>query len=59
MMDAARKYQIELPDPQLCHARSLRQKNRYLEAMASAANFALPTADDYPLGAETLSSFYG
>jgi tRNA-splicing ligase RtcB len=41
MMDAARKYQIELPDPQLCCAPvSSPEGNRYLEAMASAANFA-------------------
>jgi tRNA-splicing ligase RtcB len=41
MMDAARRYQIELPDPQLCCAPvSSPEGNRYLEAMASAANFA-------------------
>ena len=41
MMDAARKYQIELPDPQLCCAPvSSPEGNRYLGAMASAANFA-------------------
>jgi tRNA-splicing ligase RtcB len=41
MMDAARKYQIELPDPQLCCAPvSSPEGSRYLEAMASAANFA-------------------
>ena len=41
MMDAARKYQIELPDPQLCCAPvSSPEGERYLEAMACAANFA-------------------
>jgi tRNA-splicing ligase RtcB len=41
MMDAARKYQIELPDPQLCCAPvSSPEGERYLRAMASAANFA-------------------
>jgi len=41
MMDAARKYQIELPDPQLCCAPvSSPEGQRYLEAMACAANFA-------------------
>jgi tRNA-splicing ligase RtcB len=41
MMDAAKKYQIELPDPQLCCAPvSSPEGRRYLEAMASAANFA-------------------
>jgi tRNA-splicing ligase RtcB len=41
MMDAARRYQIELPDPQLCCAPvSSPEGTRYLEAMASAANFA-------------------
>ena len=41
MMDAARRYQIELPDPQLCCAPvSSPEGSRYLEAMASAANFA-------------------
>ena len=41
MMDAARKYHIELPDPQLCCAPvpSVEGK-QYLEAMACAANFA-------------------
>jgi tRNA-splicing ligase RtcB (3'-phosphate/5'-hydroxy nucleic acid ligase) len=41
MMDAARKYQIELPDPQLCCAPvSSQEGERYLSAMAGAANFA-------------------
>jgi tRNA-splicing ligase RtcB len=41
MMDAARKYQIELPDPQLCCAPvSSPEGRRYFEAMACAANFA-------------------
>ena len=41
MMDAARKYDIELPDPQLCCAPvSSREGERYLQAMACAANFA-------------------
>ena len=41
MMDAARKYQIELPDPQLCCAPiSSTEGEQYLEAMACAANFA-------------------
>jgi tRNA-splicing ligase RtcB (3'-phosphate/5'-hydroxy nucleic acid ligase) len=41
MMDAARKYQIELPDPQLCCGPvSSPEGERYLRAMASAANFA-------------------
>jgi len=41
MLDAARKYQIELPDPQLCCAPvSSSEGKRYLEAMACAANFA-------------------
>ena len=41
MLDAARKYQIELPDPQLCCAPvSSREGEQYLEAMACAANFA-------------------
>jgi tRNA-splicing ligase RtcB len=41
MLDAARKYQIELPDPQLCCAPvSSPEGERYLEAMACAANFA-------------------
>jgi tRNA-splicing ligase RtcB len=41
MMDAARKYQIELPDPQLCCAPiSSTEGKQYLEAMACAANFA-------------------
>lgn len=41
MMDAARKYQIELPDPQLCCAPvSSPEGERYLKAMACAANFA-------------------
>lgn len=41
MMDAARKYRIELPDPQLCCAPiSSPEGSQYLEAMACAANFA-------------------
>jgi len=41
MMDAARKYQIELPDAQLCCAPvSSSEGRQYLEAMACAANFA-------------------
>jgi tRNA-splicing ligase RtcB len=41
MLDAARKYQIELPDTQLCCAPiSSPEGGRYLEAMACAANFA-------------------
>jgi len=41
MMDAARKYRIELPDPQLCCAPvSSAEGERYFRAMASAANFA-------------------
>ncbi len=41
MLDAARKYQIELPDPQLCCAPvSSAEGERYLRAMAGAANFA-------------------
>jgi tRNA-splicing ligase RtcB len=41
MLDAARKYQIELPDSQLCCAPvSSPEGKRYLEAMACAANFA-------------------
>ena len=41
MLDAARKYQIELPDPQLCCAPvSSPEGQGYLEAMACAANFA-------------------
>ncbi len=41
MMDAARKYQIELPDPQLCCAPvSSPEGEQYFEAMACAANFA-------------------
>jgi tRNA-splicing ligase RtcB len=41
MLDAARKYQIELPDPQLCCAPVCSPEGgRYLEAMACAANFA-------------------
>jgi tRNA-splicing ligase RtcB len=41
MMNAARKYQIELPDPQLCCAPvSSPEGKQYLEAMACAANFA-------------------
>ncbi|MGB9629164.1 MAG: RtcB family protein, partial [Thermodesulfobacteriota bacterium] len=41
MMDAAEKYQIELPDPQLCCAPvSSPEGKRYFEAMACAANFA-------------------
>ena len=41
MLDAARKYEIELPDPQLCCAPvSSPEGERYLEAMACAANFA-------------------
>jgi len=41
MMDASKKYGIELPDPQLCCAPvNSDEGRRYLEAMASAANFA-------------------
>jgi len=41
MMDASRKYRIELPDPQLCCAPvSSPEGERYLRAMAGAANFA-------------------
>jgi tRNA-splicing ligase RtcB len=41
MMDAARKYQIELPDPQLCCAPvSSPEGQQYFAAMACAANFA-------------------
>ena len=41
MMDAARKYEIHLPDPQLCCAPvSSEEGERYLRAMAGAANFA-------------------
>src|SRR3990172_7686218 len=41
ILDAARKYEIELPDPQLCCAPVLSTEGRrYLEAMACAANFA-------------------
>ncbi len=41
MLDAARKYKIELPDPQLCCAPLSSQEGKeYLEAMACAANFA-------------------
>ncbi len=41
MMNAARKYQIELPDPQLCCAPvSSPEGKEYLDAMACAANFA-------------------
>ena len=41
MMDAAKRYQIELPDSQLCCAPVLSAEGqRYLEAMACAANFA-------------------
>jgi len=41
MLDAARKYKIELPDPQLCCAPiSSSEGERYLDAMACAANFA-------------------
>jgi tRNA-splicing ligase RtcB len=41
MMNAARKYQIELPDPQLCCAPvSSPEGEQYLEGMACAANFA-------------------
>jgi tRNA-splicing ligase RtcB (3'-phosphate/5'-hydroxy nucleic acid ligase) len=41
MLDAARKYKIELPDPQLCCAPiSSAEGQRYLTAMACAANFA-------------------
>jgi tRNA-splicing ligase RtcB (3'-phosphate/5'-hydroxy nucleic acid ligase) len=41
MMDAARKYRIELPDPQLCCSPvSSPEGERYLGAMAGAANFA-------------------
>jgi len=41
MMNASRKYQIELPDPQLCCAPvSSSEGEQYLEAMACAANYA-------------------
>ena len=41
MLDAAKKYEIELPDAQLCCAPVLSTEGRqYLEAMACAANFA-------------------
>lgn len=41
MLDAARKYRIELPDAQLCCAPvSSPEGERYLRAMAGAANFA-------------------
>jgi tRNA-splicing ligase RtcB len=41
MLNAAKKYEIELPDPQLCCAPVLSLDGRhYLEAMACAANFA-------------------
>lgn len=41
MMNAGRKYQIELPDPQLCCAPiSSSEGEQYLEAMACAANYA-------------------
>lgn len=41
MLDAARKYRIELPDPQLCCAPvNSPEGERYLAAMACAANFA-------------------
>ncbi len=41
MMDASKRYDIELPDPQLCCAPvSSSEGERYLSAMACAANFA-------------------
>jgi tRNA-splicing ligase RtcB len=41
MMNAAKKYEIDLPDPQLCCAPvSSAEGQQYLEAMACAANFA-------------------
>jgi tRNA-splicing ligase RtcB len=41
MMNAARKYQIDLPDPQLCCAPvSSPEGEQYLKAMACAANYA-------------------
>ena len=41
MLDASKKYRIELPDPQLCCAPiSSPEGERYLSAMACAANFA-------------------
>ncbi len=41
MLDASKKYKIELPDAQLCCAPvSSAEGQRYLEAMACAANFA-------------------
>jgi tRNA-splicing ligase RtcB len=41
MMNASRKYQIELPDPQLCCAPvSSSEGEQYLGAMACAANYA-------------------
>jgi tRNA-splicing ligase RtcB (3'-phosphate/5'-hydroxy nucleic acid ligase) len=41
MLDASRKYGIELPDPQLCCAPvDSKEGEKYLAAMACAANFA-------------------
>ena len=41
MLDASKKYKIELPDPQLCCAPvSSPEGQQYLQAMACAANFA-------------------
>jgi tRNA-splicing ligase RtcB len=41
MLDASKKYKIELPDPQLCCAPvSSLEGQQYLQAMACAANFA-------------------
>jgi tRNA-splicing ligase RtcB len=41
MLNASKKYKIELPDPQLCCAPlSSAEGTEYLEAMACAANFA-------------------
>jgi len=41
MLEASRKYGIELPDPQLCCAPvDSKEGERYLAAMAGAANFA-------------------
>ena len=41
MMEASRRYEIELPDPQLCCAPvNSRQGEDYMAAMACAANFA-------------------
>ena len=41
MLDASKKYRVELPDPQLCCAPiSSPEGDRYLSAMACAANFA-------------------